>query len=164
MPAALREKVLKARVFNEGYSLAETLAAAELDMQWHTLPASAPLQNPDVFEREALSKTHMLLHDVPTRYRSTYFLHIWANGYAAGYYAYLWSEMLDDDAFQWFEDHGGLTRENGDRFRRMVLSRGNTEDLGRMYEAWLGAPPNTAPMLKFRGLSDTAAIPTSTPK
>ena len=94
-------------------------------------PPSAPLQNPDDFEKQALKRTHLALSYVPPRYRSSYFLHIWANGYAAGYYAYLWSEMLDDDAFQWFEDHGGMTRANGDRFRKMVLSRGNTEDLPR---------------------------------
>ena len=131
MPAELAAKIKKAETFNEGYALTELLAAAELDMQWHTLPASAPLQNPDEFETEALTKKHLLISDVPPRYRSSYFMHIWGNGYAAGYYAYLWSEMLDDDAFQWFEDHGGLTRANGDRFRQMVLSRGNTEDLAR---------------------------------
>ena len=158
MPAELKKKLIASRKFNEGYEVTELLAAAELDMQWHTLPASAPLQNPDVFEREALEKTHLLIHDVPPRYRSSYFMHIWGNGYAAGYYAYLWSEMLDDDAFQWFQDHGGLTRANGDRFRRMVLSRGNSEDLGKMYEAWLGKKPNVEPMLKFRGLSDAAAV------
>ncbi len=116
------------------------------------LPASAPLQNPDTFEKEALEKTRLFLKDVPPRYRSSYFMHIWGNGYDAGYYAYLWSEMLDDDAFQWFEDHGGLTRANGDRFRRMVLSRGNTEDLATIYAAWLGKTPNIQPMLKYRGL------------
>jgi peptidyl-dipeptidase Dcp len=89
---------------------------------------------------------------VPPRYRSSYFLHIWANGYAAGYYAYLWTEMLDDQAFQWFEDHGGMTRANGERFRRMVLSRGNTEDLQTMYDRWLGGTPSVEPMLKDRGL------------
>ena len=152
MPPAMRDKLFASRNVNEGYDFTELLEAAQLDMQWHTLPASAPLQTPDTFERDALEKTHLYLHDVPPRYRSSYFMHIWGNGYAAGYYAYLWSEMLDDDAFQWFTDHGGLTRANGDRFRRMVLSRGNTEDLAKMYDAWLGGRPTTAPMLKFRGL------------
>ena len=92
-------------------------------------------------------------HDVPPRYRSSYFSHIWGGGYAAGYYAYLWAEMLDDDAFQWFVDHGGLTRANGDRFRQMVLSRGNTEDLANMFAAWRGAPPSTKAMMKDRGLT-----------
>ena len=157
MPEDLKAKLLKARTFNQGYALTELLAAAELDMQWHTLPADAPLQAPDAFEQQALEKTHLALKQVPPRYRSTYFMHIWGNGYAAGYYAYLWSEMLDDDAYQWFEDHGGLTRANGGRFRKMVLSRGNTEDLQAMYRAWLGAEPSAAPMLKYRGLGDSAA-------
>ncbi|HEV2273159.1 MAG TPA: M3 family metallopeptidase, partial [Acidobacteriaceae bacterium] len=152
MPAELAAKIKKSAKFNQGYALTELLAAAELDMQWHTLPAGATLQDPDAFETEALKKTKLDLSCVPPRYRSSYFMHIWGNGYAAGYYAYLWSEMLDDDAYQWFEDHGGLTRANGDRFRRMVLSRGNTEDLAKMYAAWLGAEPSVAPMLKDRGL------------
>ncbi len=152
MPAELVAKMQKAKTFNQGYIFTELLAAAELDMQWHTLAPDAPLQNPDTFQTAALKKTNLLLTAVPPRYRSTYFMHIWGNGYAASYYAYLWCEMLDDDAFQWFEDHGGLTRANGDRFRRMVLSRGNTEDLAGMYKAWLGAEPNIGPMLKARGL------------
>ncbi len=155
MPAALAAKLRKAQTFNQGYMLTELLAAAELDLQWHTLPASAPLQNPDAFETEALKRTHLNISYVPPRYRSTYFLHIWANGYQAGYYSYLWTEMLDDDAFQWFLDHGGMTRANGDRFRRMVLSRGNTEDLAKMYRDWLGAEPSIGPMLKDRGLEPT---------
>jgi len=154
MPAELAAKIKKARTFNQGYMLTEILAAAELDLQWHTLPVTAPLENPDVFEKDALEKTHLWIKYVPPRYRSSYFLHIWANGYQAGYYAYLWTEMLDDDAFQWFENHGGLTRANGDRFRQMVLSRGNTEDLAKMYSNWLGAQPSIEPMLKFRGLKD----------
>ncbi|MGH9611377.1 MAG: M3 family metallopeptidase, partial [Bryobacteraceae bacterium] len=139
MPAALAAKVKKAQKFNQGYALTELLAAAELDMQWHILPASAPLENSDTFEKQVLEKKHLWIRDVPPRYRSSYFLHIWGNGYAAGYYGYLWSEMLDDDAFQWFEEHGGLTRANGDRLRRMVLSRADSEDLGPMYRRWLGA-------------------------
>jgi len=156
MPAELSAKLRKAATFNQGYALTEILAAAELDMQWHTLSADAPLQSPDTFEVAALEKTHLWLKAVPPRYRSSYFMHIWGNGYAAGYYAYLWCEMLDDDAFQWFEDHGGMTRANGDRFRRMVLANGNTEDLSKMYENWLGAEPNIGPMLKARGLEPAA--------
>ena len=152
MPAELAAKIRKAETFNQGYMLTELLAAAELDMQWHILPPDAPLENPDTFEAAALSRTHLALSTVPPRYRSSYFMHIWGNGYQAGYYAYLWCEMLDDDAFQWFEDHGGLTRANGDRFRQMVLSRGNTEDLAKAYAAWLGREPDTGPMLKARGL------------
>ncbi|MBB6145507.1 peptidyl-dipeptidase Dcp [Silvibacterium bohemicum] len=152
MPAELAAKIKQSSRFNQGYALTELVAAAELDMQWHTLPADAPLQHPDEFEAQALSKTHLSIRYVPPRYRSSYFSHIWGSGYAAGYYAYLWSEMLDDDAYQWFEDHGGLTRANGDRFRKMVLSRGNTEDLEELYAAWLGSKPRIEPMLKYRGL------------
>jgi peptidyl-dipeptidase Dcp len=152
MPAELAEKVKKSEKFNQGYIFTELLAAAELDMQWHTLPASAPVQNPDTFEKQALEKKKLWIAEVPPRYRSTYFQHIWSGGYNAGYYAYLWSEMLDDDAYQWFEDHGGMTRANGDRFRTMVLSKGNTEDLAKVYRDWLGAEPSTEPMLKDRGL------------
>ncbi len=154
-PRSWRRRLKNPRPSTRATTLTEILAAAELDMQWHTLPASAPLENPDTFETEALKRTHLAIGYVPPRYRSSYFLHIWANGYDAGYYAYLWSEMLDDDAFQWFQDHGGMTRANGDRFRQMVLSRGNTEDLEKMYEAWLGGKPSIEPMLKFRGLKET---------
>jgi peptidyl-dipeptidase Dcp len=157
MPEELAAKIRKAATFNRGYGMTELLAAAELDMQWHFLSASAPLQNPDEFETQALNKTHLNISYVPPRYRSSYFSHIWASGYSAGYYAYLWTEMLADDAYQWFDEHGELTRANGDRFRQMVLSRGNTEDLAKMYEAWRGAPPNSKAMLKFRGLEDSAA-------
>ena len=148
MPAELVEKIKKTATFNKGYDTTELLAAAELDMKWHTLPASAPIQKPDGFETEALEQTHLSLNYTPPRYRSSYFGHIWGGGYAAGYYAYLWTQMLDDDAFQWFEDNGGLTRANGDRFRNMVLSRGNTEDLELMYVAWRGAQPSIEFMLK----------------
>jgi peptidyl-dipeptidase Dcp len=153
MPAELAAKIKRAATFNQGYETTELLAAAELDMMWHTLPASAPIQKPDAFETEALQQTHLALSYVPPRYRSSYFSHIWGSGYAAGYYAYLWTQMLDDDAYQWFEDHGGLTRANGDRFRNMVLSRGNTEDLEKLYVAWRGAQPSIEPMLKYHGLA-----------
>jgi peptidyl-dipeptidase Dcp len=156
MSADLVAKIKKAERFNQGYKLTELVAAAELDMQWHTLPASAPLQQPDAFEKQALEKMNVLLAAVPPRYRSSYFSHIWSSGYSAGYYAYLWSEMLDDDAYAWFEEHGGLTRANGDRFRQMVLSRGNTEDLGKMYAAWRGKDPSVEPMMKYRGLIESA--------
>jgi peptidyl-dipeptidase Dcp len=157
MPAALAAKLRKAETFNQGYAFTELLSASELDMQWHLLAADAPLQTPDTFEKIALDKTKLALSAVPPRYRSSYFLHIWANGYSAGYYAYLWSEMLDDDAYQWFAEHGGLTRANGDRFRKMVLSRGTSEDLESMYEAWRGAPPNINGLLKQRGLATATA-------
>jgi peptidyl-dipeptidase Dcp len=154
MPKELSDKIKRAQNFNAGYRMTELLAAAELDMQWHTLPPGAPLQDPDVFQKEALTRTHLDRGAVPPRYRSTYFSHIWAGGYSAGYYAYLWTEMLADDAYQWFEENGGLTRANGDRLRLMVLSRGNTEDLADMYAAWRGRAPKVDAMLKYRGLAD----------
>ncbi len=157
MPAELVEKIKRAENFGEGYSLTELLAAAELDMQWHMLPASAPLQKPDEFEKQALTRSHIDIPAVPPRYRSSYFSHIWSSDYSAGYYAYLWTQMLDDDAFQWFDDHGGLTRANGERFRRMVLSRGNTEDLAAMYVAWRGRPPTIDAMMQYRGLIPSGA-------
>jgi peptidyl-dipeptidase Dcp len=157
MPQELAARIRKAETFNKGYDMTELLAAAELDMQWHFLPPDAPLQNPDEFEKQALERTRLNISYVPPRYRSSYFSHIWQSGYSAGYYAYLWTQMLADDAYQWFAEHGELTRANGDRFRRMVLSRGNTQDLARMYEEWRGAPPSTKPMLKYRGLDESTA-------
>jgi peptidyl-dipeptidase Dcp len=152
MPQALVDKIKKASAFNQGYSLTETLAAAALDMQWHKLTANDPLQDVNKFETAALNKTGLALSYVPPRYRSSYFLHIWANGYAAGYYAYLWTEMLDNDAYSWFEENGGLTRANGQRFRDMILSRGNTEDYGKMFKDFRGHTPDITPMLRNRGL------------
>ena len=152
MPPELAAKIKRAKNFNKGYDMTELLAAAELDMQWHMLPASAPPQDPDRFEQTALEQAHIALRAVPPRYRSSYFQHIWAGGYSAGYYAYLWTEMLADDAFQWFEENGGLTRANGDRFRQMILSRGNTEDLATLYATWRGRAPKVDAMLKDRGL------------
>jgi len=114
--------------------MTELLAAAELDMQWHFLSPDAPLQKPDEFETQALNKTHLNVSYVPPRYRSSYFAHIWGSGYSAGYYAYLWTEMLADDAYQWFDDHGGLSRANGDRSasaaRRRSLQRGSAPRRG----------------------------------
>jgi peptidyl-dipeptidase Dcp len=156
MPEETALRIRNAETFNKGYSMTELLSAAELDMQWHSLPPNAPLQKPDQFEKQALENSHLNVSYVPPRYRSTYFSHIWGSeGYSAGYYAYLWTQMLADDGYQWFVDNGGLTRANGDRFRRMVLSRGNTQDLAKMYESWRGAAPNTKAMLKYRGLGES---------
>lgn len=152
MPQELVDKIKKASTFNQGYALTELLAAASLDMQWHTIPANDSIKNVDEFEKEALKRTNLDLEQVPPRYRSTYFLHIWGNGYAAGYYAYLWTEMLNDDAYTWFEENGGLTRENGDRFRKMILSKGNTEDYAKMFLDFRGHEPDITPMLQNRGL------------
>jgi peptidyl-dipeptidase Dcp len=154
MPQALVEKITNARNFNKGYDMTELVAAALLDMGWHTLSADAPRQDADKFEMAVLTKDKINLSYVPPRYRSSYFQHIWGNGYAAGYYAYLWTEMLADDGFEWFKEHGGMTRANGDRFRQMVLSRGNTEDLAKMYKDWRGKDPSVEPMLIDRGLKE----------
>jgi peptidyl-dipeptidase Dcp len=153
MPAALIARIKRAAHFNQGYTVGELLAAAELDMQWHMLPASAPRQSVDTFEAAALRKAHMDIAQVPPRYRSSYFLHIWANGYQAGYYSYLWTQMLCDDAFDWFQHHGGLTRANGQRFRDLILSRGHTEEYGEMFRAFYGTDPRIGPMLRYRGLA-----------
>ena len=158
MPAALSAQLFRAANVDSGYRVTEQLAAAQLDMQWHLLAADAPLQDPDRFESDALKRTHLALRAVPPRYRSSYFNHTWSGGYSAGYYAYLWTQMLDHDAYQWFEEHGGLTRANGDRFRRMILSRGNTEDLSALYLAWRGRPPSIEAMMKYRELTPGAAV------
>jgi peptidyl-dipeptidase Dcp len=152
IPQALVDKIKKSATWGQGYSLGELLAASELDLQWHALPASAPKQDVDAFETKALRTTHTDFPNVPPRYRSSYFLHIWANGYAAGYYAYQWTVMLDDDAFAWFTQHGGLTRQNGQRFRDLILSKGHTEDYGTMFRAFYGKDPDIGPMLEHRGL------------
>ena len=152
MPAEMRERMRRARNFNGGHRLAEVLAAAELDLQWHTLDADAPLRDSAAFEVEALSRKRVNFAAIPPRYRSTYFSHSFGGGYAAGYYAYLWAEMLDADAYDWFERNGGLTRANGDRLRRMVLSRGNTADPAALYRGFRGQDGVIEPMLRERGL------------
>ncbi len=153
MPQPLVDKIKQAAKFNQGYALGELIAAAELDMKWHSLPASAPAQDVDRFESATLSGLGLDTADVPPRYRSSYFLHIWSNGYSAGYYAYLWTQMLDDDAYAWFVAHGGLTRANGQRFRDMILSRGHTQDYGAMFRAFYGKDPDIGPMLEDRGMT-----------
>ena len=157
MPQALVDKIRKAQTFNQGYRLGELLAAAELDLQWHSLSPDAPKQDVDAFETAALKRAGADFPDVPPRYRSSYFSHIWAGGYAAGYYAYLWTEMLDDDAFAWFQAHGGLNRANGQRFRDLILSRGHTEDYGPMFRAFYGRDPEIGPLLEHRGLPPAVA-------
>lgn len=154
MPAALHEKMVRAAQFNKGYEMSELLAAALLDLHWHSLRAGAAPQSVGDFEQQALESDNLALTAVPPRYRSSYFQHIWGGGYAAGYYAYIWTQMLADDGYQWFAERGGLTRENGDLFRQKILSRGNSSDLKTLYESWRGAPPELAPMLKNRGLTD----------
>lgn len=152
MPKELVEKIRKARTFNQGYATTEYLSAALLDLAWHTLPADAPLQDVDKFEADALKRYKVGLAEVPPRYRTSYFDHIWGGGYSAGYYAYFWAEVLDDDAFEWFKEHGGLTRANGDTFRDKILSRGNTVELADLYRQFRGKDPSVQPLLENRGL------------
>jgi peptidyl-dipeptidase Dcp len=152
MPADLVAKIEKTRKFNQGYATTEYLAAALLDMAWHTLPDGTPKQDVDAFEADALKKFKVDFALVPPRYRTSYFAHIWGGGYAASYYAYLWSEVLDDDAFQWFKENGGMTRQNGQRFRDLILSRGNTQELASMYRTFRGKDPSVEPLLEQRGL------------
>ena len=152
IPKALVERLRHSQSWNQGYDLGELLAASELDMAWHTLPASAPLQNVDAFETKALAASHTNFPDVPPRYRSTYFLHIWANGYAAGYYAYQWTAMLDDDAYSWILHHGGMTRANGQRYRDLILAKGHSEGYNAMFRSFYGRAPDIRPMLKDLGV------------
>jgi peptidyl-dipeptidase Dcp len=159
IPQSLIQKILAARTFNQGYEVGEALEAARLDLDWHSLPATAPLQDVDKFEAQALANGGFDVADVPPRYRSSYFLHIWSNGYSASYYAYAWTRMLGQDAFATFLQNGGLTRANGDRFRNLVLSRGNTLDYAEMYRNWAGHDPSIQPYLDYYGLNGGGAAP-----
>lgn len=153
MPQTLRDKMQRASLFNKGYDMTELLSAALLDMRWHSLETKASSYSVDQFEQQALAAEDLDLQAVPPRYRSSYFAHIFGGGYAAGYYAYLWTQMLADDGYQWFVDQGGLTRENGQKFREAILSRGNSTDLAELYRQWSGRDPCMEPMLEHRGLS-----------
>lgn len=153
IPQELIEKIKKSGTFNQGYSMIENLASSNIDMEWHTLTSMNGVDGVNEFEKAALHTTKLDgVHAVPPRYRSTYFAHIFSGGYAAGYYSYLWTEMLHHDAYNWFEENGGMTRENGQRFREMILSRGNTQELETMYKNWRGSDPQINPLLKARGL------------
>lgn len=163
IPQELVDKIKRSRTFNQGYELGEVLEAARLDLDWHSLSADAPRQDVDRFEAQALATGGFDTADVPPRYRSSYFLHIWANGYSAGYYAYPWTRMLAQDAFDWFQSHGGLTRENGQRFRDMILSRGNTIDYAEMYRAFAGHDPSIDPYLAYYGLTAGSDAPVGSP-
>ena len=152
MPAALVDKIKASRTFNQGFATTELLEASLLDFAWHTLPAAGAPADADAFEAAALQRYNVAVPEVPPRYHSTYFAHIWDGGYSAGYYAYTWSEVLDDDAYAWFRQNGGLTRANGDRFRNLILSRGGTQDAATMYRAWRGQDPTVDALLEERGL------------
>jgi peptidyl-dipeptidase Dcp len=157
IPQTLVDKIKKSRTFNQGYALTEYLSAALLDMAWHTLPPGSAQQDANAFEPAALERFHVDMAQVPPRYHTNYFSHIWGGGYSAGYYAYLWSEVIDDDAYYWFKEHGGLTRANGQRFRDMVLSRGGSMDAATLYRNFRGRDPIVEPLLIERGLQPPTA-------
>lgn len=154
MPDALQQALLASRQFNKGYDMTELLAAALLDLHWHTVDGETANDDVAAFEQQSLAAEQIALRAVPPRYRSTFFQHIWGNGYAAGYYAYIWTQMLADDGFEWFNEKGGLTRENGAIFREKILSKGNSEDLAELYARWRGQDPVIEPMLLNRGLKE----------
>ena len=155
MPAELLEKVLAAEKFNQGFTTTEYLAASLLDQAWHQaeeedLPDANELIN---FESRVLETAGVAVDEISPRYRSTYFSHI-IGGYSASYYAYIWSEVLDADAVKWFKENGGMTRANGDHFRRTVLSRGGAEDAMTLYRSFRGSDPDIGHLLVRRGLSN----------
>jgi peptidyl-dipeptidase Dcp len=152
IPQALLDKVIAAEKFNQGYKTTEYLSASLLDQAWHQLNPSEIPKDAVAFEAEALHKAGVDFPPVPPRYRSFYFSHIFGGGYSAGYYSYLWSEVLDADTVEWFKQHGGLTRENGDRFRAMLLSRGGSSDALGLFKNFVGRDPYIEPLLKRRGL------------
>jgi peptidyl-dipeptidase Dcp len=152
MPKELLDKVLASSKFNQGFATTEYLAAALLDQRWHQLAANEIPSDALAFEAAALKSEGVDYAVVPPRYRSTYFSHIWGGGYSAGYYAYLWSEVLDAGSVEWFKTHGGLTRANGDHFRDTLLSRGGSSDAVGLYRTFTGAEPDVGPLLKRRGL------------
>jgi peptidyl-dipeptidase Dcp len=154
IPAALLDKMLAAKKFNQGYATLELVEANVIDQAWHQLaPADVPAAD-DVlpFESAALEKAGVAFAPVPPRYRGPYYSHIFAGGYSAGYYSYFWSEVLDADTVEWFKQHGGLTRENGDRFRARLLSRGGSADALSLFRDMIGRDPYIDPLLERRGL------------
>jgi peptidyl-dipeptidase Dcp len=158
MPPELLAKVLAAQKFNQGYATTEYLAAAVLDQAWHRLTvAQAPsAQDVPAFEAAALKAGGLDYPPVPPRYHSSYFSHIFQSGYSAGYYAYLWSEVLARDTGQWFHSHGGLTRANGDYLRTHILSRGRSDDPQVLFREFYGRGPDIAPLLEYRGLTSAS--------
>ena len=155
MPATLVAKIEKASTFNQGYELGEVVTAALLDMKWHTLRPDAVVSDVNAYETTILTglgAKGLQVDQVPPRYRTSYFRHIWGGGYAAGYYAYSWTEMLDHDAYAWFKENGGMTRKNGQHLRDTILSKGHSQDYAVMYRNFAGRDPQVEPMLKARGL------------
>ncbi|MGO2366793.1 MAG: M3 family metallopeptidase [Pseudoalteromonas sp.] len=152
IPKELLDKVLESQNFNQGFGTTEYLAAALLDMEWHSFGADKKITDVQKFEHEALDKHGIAYYPVPPRYKSSYFSHTFAGGYSAGYYAYLWTEVFAADAFAHMTEEGGLTRENGDNFRKEILSKGNSRDLMQSYIEFRGQKPTTDALLKRRGL------------
>ncbi|WP_169984204.1 M3 family metallopeptidase [Microbispora sp. H10836] len=150
MPQDLVDRMLETQKFNQGFATLEYLAATLLDWAWHT--AYDGEEDVEEFERRALREAGVDLPAVPPRYRTTYFAHIWAGGYSAGYYSYIWSEVLDADTVEWFNENGGLRRENGDTFRRALLSRGGSVDSMTAFRDFRGRDPEITPLLDRRGL------------
>jgi peptidyl-dipeptidase Dcp len=157
MPQALLDKVIAAEKFNQGFKTTEYVSATLLDQAWHQLNPSDVPKDALAFEAEALHKAGVDFAPVPPRYRSFYFSHAFAGGYSAGYYSYIWSEVLDADTVEWIKQHGGLKRENGDRFRAMLLSRGGSADALDLFKDFVGRDPYIEPLLKRRGLDRTGA-------
>ncbi|MEP7015742.1 MAG: M3 family metallopeptidase [Verrucomicrobiota bacterium] len=158
IPQALLDKVEASEKFNQGYKTTEYLSATLLDQAWHQLnPADVP-KDALAFEAAALRKAGVDYPPVPPRYRSPYFSHAFAGGYSAGYYSYIWSEVLDADTVEWIKEHGGLKRENGDRFRSMLLSRGGSSDALGLFKNFVGRDPYIEPLLKRRGLDRNPGV------
>lgn len=157
LPQALLDKVIAAQNFDEGYRTTEYVAAATIDQSWHRIEAARAPQADQVmqFEAATLSQHGLGYGPVPPRYHSPYFIHIFAGGYSAGYYAYLWSEVLARDTGEWLHRHGGLTRANGDYLRARILSRGRSADPQQMFQEFYGGPPDIGPLLDYRGLRAT---------
>src|SRR6266481_3294597 len=161
MPQGLLDKVKAAEKFNQGFKTTEYLSASLLDQAWHQLNPSDVPKDAIAFEAEALHKAGVDFPAVPPRYRTFYFSHAFAGGYSAGYYSYLWSEVLDADSVEWIKKHGGLKRENGDRFRETLLARGGSADALSLFKNFTGRDPYIEPLLKRRGL-DRAPGPDDT--
>ncbi|WP_129787577.1 M3 family metallopeptidase [Promicromonospora panici] len=156
MPAEWVDTMLASRTWGEGFATTEYLAAALLDQAWHQLaPSEVPTSVEEVlpFEAAALAAAGVDFESVPPRYRTTYFNHIFGGGYSAGYYSYIWSEVLDADTVEWYAENGGLTRENGEAFRRKLLARGGSQDPLASFEDLRGRTADIAPLLKRRGLA-----------
>ncbi len=153
MPQTLVDKIKKAGSFNQGYATTELVSAATLDMNWHSVTDESQFKPALEFEKNVLAKYGFNLKEVPPRYHTPYFAHIWGGGYSAGYYAYMWSDMLNSDAWDWISTHGGMTRENGDRFRKYILSVGNSVDLNQAFKDFTGRNPSIQPLLKDKGFT-----------